>query len=111
MHAEPPREPPPKPPPLTLKVLFRDFVITAGLEITFPRLRRRLDSINRVGPRGFAIHVALHAAIIMGMDRLMRWFARSARERADLEARLREELGRPPSPEELERAWHEGRLR
>jgi hypothetical protein len=103
MHAEPPR----KPPPATPKVLFLNFVLTAAMETLFPRLRRRLDWITRVGPRGFAIHAGLHTAILMGMDWLMRWFAESGRKRAELEERLRRELGRAPWPEEIERAWME----
>jgi hypothetical protein len=106
MHAEPPR----KPPPPTPKVLALGALATIVIETFFPWLRR-FDWTRRLGPRGWAVHIALQASVIMGMDRLTRTIARSVRERADLEARLRKELGRAPWPEEIERAWHEDRLR
>jgi hypothetical protein len=99
MRTKPPR----KPPPPTPKVLALNFLISVAIETFFPQL----DWTKRYGRRGWAIHIALHAGLLMGMEKLSRYVAASARERAEVEKRLREELGRPPWPEELERAWAE----
>jgi hypothetical protein len=99
MHAEPPR----KPPTLTLKDLALAFAATVAIETFFPRL----NWTRRYGPRGWAVHIAAETVMRMGMEKLIRSAKKSAREREALEARLRKELGRPPWPEELERAWAE----
>jgi hypothetical protein len=44
---------------------------------------------------------------VVAIDPIVRWSARETLKRGELEQRLREELGRPPSPEEVERAWRE----
>jgi hypothetical protein len=43
------------------------------------------------------------------VDESMRWSARQTIKRAEVEQRLRQELGRPPWPEELNRALTEDR--
>jgi hypothetical protein len=44
---------------------------------------------------------------VVAIDPMVRWSARETLKRAELEQRLREELGRPPWPEEVDRAWRE----
>jgi hypothetical protein len=65
---------------------------------TWSRRRRLLTSIG--AETLFRVFVA---------DALVRWSARQTIRRAEIEQLLREELGRPPWPEELERAWMEDR--
>jgi hypothetical protein len=82
-------------------------LITVVLATYFPTVYRRIHWVLRAGPRGIALRVALEAAGLFAVDRFARFFENAARKRAEIEARLREELGRPPWPEEIEAAWRE----
>jgi hypothetical protein len=101
------RQPPRKPPPLRLGVIAANFALTTVLGALVPRLQRLLDWPARAGRRRRAAGLALHAAVIFAMDGLMRLVEKGTREREELKARLRDELGRPPWPEEIDRAWRE----
>jgi hypothetical protein len=70
----------------------------------FPRLSYRLRWITRAGPHGLALHVAAGTLAWLGVDALVRGLARAALKREDVAERLRAELGRPPWPEEVDRA-------
>jgi hypothetical protein len=97
MRTQPPR----KPPPPTPKSLALNFVLSVGIEAFFPWL----DWTKRYGPRGWAIHIAAHAALFMGMEQLMHSAQQSTQRREELKVELLKELGRPPWPEEIDRAW------
>jgi hypothetical protein len=73
----------------------------------FPRLRRFLDWPAHAGPRSLAVGMTLHAALLIAVDAIVRMGDKWRRERAEIQSRLRKELGRPPWPEELDSAWRE----
>jgi hypothetical protein len=76
----------------------------------FPRLRHQIAWVARAGPRGIAAYLALHAGGLLLVDSMIRFVARQGIEREEVEARLREQLGRPPSQDEIRAAWlkHKG---
>jgi hypothetical protein len=110
MHANPasaPPRPPLKPPRARPGILLLNFLITTPLGALFPRVQRLLYWPARERPRAVAASIALHAAAFLGMDAIARAADKHARERAAIGERLREELGRPPWPGEIENAWRE----
>src|SRR4051794_24390395 len=72
-----------------------------------PRPIRLLLSGRHRSARSRLRGLGLHFAALVGMDWMVRWMAVAAIERRKLEERLREELGRPPWPGEIEDAWAE----
>jgi hypothetical protein len=99
--------PPLKPPQPKAGALVLNFLITVPVAALFPRIQRILYWPARSGLRGRAVSVALHGTLLFGMDAIARAAEKHAREREDIKARLRQELGRPPWPEEIDRAWRE----
>jgi hypothetical protein len=93
------------PPPTAVGKGAREALALTVLGAMFPRLSYRLRWVTRAGPRGVAANLAMRFASVLATDGLMRGLARAALERQGIEARLREELGRPPWPGELHDAW------
>jgi hypothetical protein len=93
------------PPRASPRVLVYNALFTVVVATLFPRLHHRLNWVARANVRGIATYLFLEAGSRMFGDAIVRWSARFDLRRAELERRLRRELGRPPWPEELERAW------
>ena len=88
-------------------MIVLNMLLTVPLATRFPRLQRLLDWPAHASRRSLLAGLTLHAALVFGIDAVVRAGDRWAREREDLKARLRAELGRPPWPEELDRAWRQ----
>jgi hypothetical protein len=101
------RPPPIKPPTPKPSWVAANIALSTVVGAASPRLLRLLYWPARAGRRGVAASVALHTAVLLGMDAIGRLAAKSARELEELKDRLRKELGRPPWPEEVARAWRE----
>jgi hypothetical protein len=96
--------PPPGPPELRWVLLACLLSTSTAL---LPRPIRRLLPGRPRSARSRLRGFGLHFAALVGMDWMMRWMAAAAIERRKLEERLRDELGRPPWPGEIEDAWAE----
>jgi hypothetical protein len=94
-------------PRLSLKTVARDALLNFALGALFPRLSYRLRWVARAGPRGIAAYVGAATLMMLAVDWMVRAIARGTLERDELRERLRKELGRPPWPEEIDRAWME----
>jgi hypothetical protein len=60
--------------------------------------------LRRMEPRGLAWRIGLGTLVWLALDAIVRGVARATLEREQVAARLRAELGRPPWPEEVDRA-------
>jgi hypothetical protein len=96
-----PRHPPP------LRWILGGWLLNVATAFVFePRAPWRRWSLSR----RIAARVLFETVFrVFAIDAIVRWSARETLKRRALEQRLREELGRPPSPEELERALMEDR--
>jgi hypothetical protein len=92
---------PPHTPPRWVAINFVGGALTGAL---FPRLTARLRRIEPRSPRALAIRFVLSTLAWLAIDAFMRGMAEAALDREKAEARLRAELGRPPWPEEIDRA-------
>ncbi|MEA2438840.1 MAG: hypothetical protein QOH76_264 [Thermoleophilaceae bacterium] len=90
-----------------LKSIARDAFFNFALAALFPRLSYRERWVARAGPRGLAAYLCATTAMMLAVDWMVRAIARGTVEREELIERLRKELGRPPWPEEIDRAWME----
>jgi hypothetical protein len=99
--------PPLKPPAPSLPWIALECLSTIVIVAFLRPLVRRLGWDPRMGTRGRVIFTALDAALRMAMDGIVRAGETRLREREDIKARLRQQLGRPPWPEEIARAWRE----
>jgi hypothetical protein len=95
---------PPTPKP---GMVAANIALSTLLGAASPRLQRLIYWPARAGRRGVAASVALHTVALFSMDAIARLSAKNARELEELKERLRKELGRPPWPEEVARAWRE----
>jgi hypothetical protein len=95
---------PPAPPELRWVLLA--WLLSTSTALLPIQLRRLLSGRHR-SARSRLRRLGLHLAALAGIDWVMRWMARQTIERRELEERLREELGRPPWPGEVEDAWAE----
>ena len=87
--------------------IFRDALLNFALGALLPGLSRRIAWVARASPRRITVYILATTAFSLGIDWIIRAAGRGAVERHALETRLRKELGRPPWPEELERALME----
>jgi hypothetical protein len=91
-------------PSLVPRWLALSALATFASNALFPRLSYRLRWVTRAGPRGLALHLAAGTLVWLGADAMVRWTARAILKREEVVQRLRAELGRPPWPEEVDRA-------
>jgi hypothetical protein len=90
-----------RPPHTPHRWVLINFVGGALIGVLFPR---RLRWGTRGGPWAMALKIAANALAWLAMDALARGVARGVLAREEVAQRLRAELGRPPWPEELDRA-------
>jgi hypothetical protein len=90
-----------------VRSIARDALLNFALGALFPRLAYRLRWVARARLRGVAAYIAVTTLGMLAADWIVRVVARGTLERDELRERLRKELGRPPWPEEIDRAWME----
>jgi hypothetical protein len=99
-----------KPPgPIPPRSILNYWLVATAAGVVAP-LARRMRRDARGGPRRLLIRVGADALFrFLVVDAFTQWSARQTINRIETEQRLRAELGRPPWPEELERALMEDR--
>ena len=85
--------------------LLQNAAVTFGANALFPRLSYRMRWPTRLGPRGLAVYIAFRASLLFAVLQVLMPFLRQLQaNRERTQTALREELGREPTEEELDRA-------